>query len=672
MFYAGVARAFARLQQFAGRARGLMGWDLAREDNLLGPRMANHKVLLIDYEPKSIERIVRPLEGAGFAVETATDGLAGIEAFERIQPSLVIIEAMIPKKHGFEVCQEIKKSQRGKRTPVVITTAVYKGRKYRTQALHIYGCDEYVEKPIAEDALVALVRRLVGAGPEPVSISTKSDASVAAARETAPATRPAGGSGSAVKTAPKATSVSAIVGDLTEQEIMDRLDALLPSDPFEGDDESLGSVISSLSKSGSAEAAAAPSLSLETLALEEEDDTAVASEDGVFHLPEDLADIPMSETSLSDALSEPEPAKPPVESAQVVSFEDVKSRRNRRAAPAEVPIPAKQPVAPPAPKVEARQETREPVAPRPVLVSDDNVTATVPRKSRGGAVWIGGAVVCVALLASAYMLWFRESDPAEAPVPATSVGEARPRPARPAPSPAVAEPAPAAIDPGPSTRQAAPASTGTPSGLPARARQAAAASASASPGSGPDAKPRAEEPRRDAVAAPKPAAVPPAAAAPARETKTSGQKPASATASPHLERKEAESPPQPDPGPESLALDPPPPPSLATGTLPASPKASAALTLIAEDADVAPVVVSRPLPTYTPKARALRHEGTVVFRLLIDESGKVVETQLVRGIAGSDLNDAALRAAKQWVYRPARKDGVPVKVWKVEEVTFKR
>src|SRR5580765_1379290 len=147
--------------------------------------MANHKVLLIDYEPKSIERIVRPLEGAGFVVETATDGLAGLEAFEKTQPSLVIIEAMIPKKHGFEVCQEIKKSPRGKRTPVVITTAVYKGRKYRTQALHIYGCDEYVEKPIAEDALVGLVRRLVGADSEPVAVATAPApaASVAVAKQ---------------------------------------------------------------------------------------------------------------------------------------------------------------------------------------------------------------------------------------------------------------------------------------------------------------------------------------------------------------------------------------------------------------------------------------------------------------------------------------------------------
>jgi protein TonB len=96
------------------------------------------------------------------------------------------------------------------------------------------------------------------------------------------------------------------------------------------------------------------------------------------------------------------------------------------------------------------------------------------------------------------------------------------------------------------------------------------------------------------------------------------------------------------------------------------------MPIAADEADQAPVAVSRPLPSYTIKARTLRQEGTVVFRVLIDETGHVVEAKLVRGIAASDLNDATLKAARQWVYRPARKDGAPVKVWKVEEVSFKQ
>lgn len=126
--------------------------------------MRQYTLLLVDYEPKSIERMRQPLVRAGYRVEIATDGLAAIEAFHRIKPDLVLIEAMIPKKHGFEVCQEIKRSLLGKRTPVVITTAVYRNRRYRTQALHIYGCDDYIEKPISDEELLDTVRRHLGDG----------------------------------------------------------------------------------------------------------------------------------------------------------------------------------------------------------------------------------------------------------------------------------------------------------------------------------------------------------------------------------------------------------------------------------------------------------------------------------------------------------------------------
>ena len=123
--------------------------------------MPDYTILLIDYEPRSLERTRRPLATAGYRVEIARDGLAGMEAFERIKPDLVLVEAMIPKKHGFEVCQDLKKTPQGKRTPILITTAVYKGRKYRSQALHLYGCDEYIEKPLPEEQLVSVCARFL-------------------------------------------------------------------------------------------------------------------------------------------------------------------------------------------------------------------------------------------------------------------------------------------------------------------------------------------------------------------------------------------------------------------------------------------------------------------------------------------------------------------------------
>ena len=105
---------------------------------------STRKILLIDYDPESIESTGRPLVRAGYEVEVASDGIAGIEAFERLKPDLVLIEPMVPKKHGFQVCQEIKSTPAGRSTPVLITTGFYRGRKHRDEARENYGCDDYL------------------------------------------------------------------------------------------------------------------------------------------------------------------------------------------------------------------------------------------------------------------------------------------------------------------------------------------------------------------------------------------------------------------------------------------------------------------------------------------------------------------------------------------------
>src|SRR5262245_56740301 len=202
--------------------------------------MANYTVLLIDYEPRSIERFRDPLVGAGYTVEIATDGVSGIEAFHRLNPDMVLVEAMIPKKHGFEVCQELKRTPHGRGTPVLITTGVYKGRKYRTQALHIYGCDEYIEKPIAPEQLLEIVGRFLGpssSGPsggrndsEPAGFSEGSSGSQGTSAQTVmPSTPQRAISRSSEPTRPFALPGIVLAHD-TEDEIMARLDAIMPGD----------------------------------------------------------------------------------------------------------------------------------------------------------------------------------------------------------------------------------------------------------------------------------------------------------------------------------------------------------------------------------------------------------------------------------------------------------
>lgn len=123
--------------------------------------MAILKALVIDYEPRGIRQLREPLHDAGFDVHVVQDGLTGRRVFDHLAPDIVIVEAMLPKKNGFELCGELKDTAAGAGTPVVVVSSVYRGRKYRSQAIHHYGADEFLEKPVSPEALVETALRLI-------------------------------------------------------------------------------------------------------------------------------------------------------------------------------------------------------------------------------------------------------------------------------------------------------------------------------------------------------------------------------------------------------------------------------------------------------------------------------------------------------------------------------
>ena len=115
--------------------------------------MANYTILLIDYEPRCIEMLREPLVEAGFDVEVAKDGELGVEAFERCLPDLTLVEAMLPKLHGFDVCRRLKATEHGRASAVVIMTSIYRKAAHRRQA-HECGADGCLQKPMAADDLL--------------------------------------------------------------------------------------------------------------------------------------------------------------------------------------------------------------------------------------------------------------------------------------------------------------------------------------------------------------------------------------------------------------------------------------------------------------------------------------------------------------------------------------
>ena len=122
--------------------------------------MAEKKILVVDYDAKSLASLVKLLKTTKFRVITAADGRAGYEAFQSEKPDLVVLEAILPKIHGFDLTRKISQESQG-RVPVVLVTGLYKGPKYRQEAMSGLGAAEYFEKPIDTAAFVAAIKRLL-------------------------------------------------------------------------------------------------------------------------------------------------------------------------------------------------------------------------------------------------------------------------------------------------------------------------------------------------------------------------------------------------------------------------------------------------------------------------------------------------------------------------------
>lgn len=117
------------------------------------------KVAVIDDEPKIRELLRALLEGEGYDVVEASDGLAGFRMVEREKPSLVVTDLLLPRLSGFKLCQRIKETPSLSSIPVILLTGVYRKEQYKTEGVKS-GADAYLTKPVVPEELKAAVKRL--------------------------------------------------------------------------------------------------------------------------------------------------------------------------------------------------------------------------------------------------------------------------------------------------------------------------------------------------------------------------------------------------------------------------------------------------------------------------------------------------------------------------------
>jgi len=125
----------------------------------------NELILLVDDEPSIIQLSRMYLERENFRVESANDGEAALESVERHLPALVVLDVMLPKLDGFEVCRRLRASQ--KDTAILMLTARDEDID-KILGLEL-GADDYLTKPFNPRELVARVKAILRRGERKLS-----------------------------------------------------------------------------------------------------------------------------------------------------------------------------------------------------------------------------------------------------------------------------------------------------------------------------------------------------------------------------------------------------------------------------------------------------------------------------------------------------------------------
>jgi len=119
-------------------------------------------VLIVEDEESFVEALVVGLKREGFLVKVARDGIEALTVFDVVRPDLVLLDVMLPKLSGIDVCRELRTRSR---VPIIMVTA--KGAEIDTVVGLEVGADDYVTKPYRLRELVARMRAVLRRAPSP-------------------------------------------------------------------------------------------------------------------------------------------------------------------------------------------------------------------------------------------------------------------------------------------------------------------------------------------------------------------------------------------------------------------------------------------------------------------------------------------------------------------------
>ena len=117
------------------------------------------KVLIVDDNKENIDLVAYFLKPQNYQILTAFDGVEALEIVEREEPDIILLDIMLPKMDGFQVCERIKKDRKTQFIPIIMITAL-KELKDKIRSLEV-GADDFISKPFENVELLTRVKSLL-------------------------------------------------------------------------------------------------------------------------------------------------------------------------------------------------------------------------------------------------------------------------------------------------------------------------------------------------------------------------------------------------------------------------------------------------------------------------------------------------------------------------------
>ncbi|HUK28954.1 MAG TPA: response regulator [Candidatus Acidoferrales bacterium] len=114
------------------------------------------KILIVDDDAPIRELVRMVLSDAGYSVVLASDGVEGVEMFQKENPDLVLLDILMPRRNGIDACKKMRESN-AKHTPILMFTVSSNDENRRSA--YEAGCNGYITKPFDAEELVKEIEK---------------------------------------------------------------------------------------------------------------------------------------------------------------------------------------------------------------------------------------------------------------------------------------------------------------------------------------------------------------------------------------------------------------------------------------------------------------------------------------------------------------------------------